>query len=139
MVGNQAAIVFGPAVIPWLEQQLGQTFSGEAIGLGLMRGDQWVAGVAYRDRQYHNVNVSLVAMPGSLTRPFLRAIHDYPFNYLGVNRVTAHVRRSNSDSISIIERVGFRYEGCQRMGYPDGEDKLMYGILREEYKWPASR
>jgi RimJ/RimL family protein N-acetyltransferase len=128
-------IHFGPSCIPWLEQQLGDSFSGEVIGLGLERDGRWVAAVAYHERQSHNVNASIAALPGSLTKHYMKAIFDYPFNYLKVSRITSCVRPGNAASITWNKRVGFTYEGCQRKGYPDGEDKLIFGMLREECKW----
>jgi hypothetical protein len=103
--------------------------------MGLKRDGMFVAAVAYHDRQIHNTHASIAALPGSMTRRFLYAIFDYPFNYLKVHRITACVRSSNVRSIDFVQRIGFKYEGCQRRGYPDGEDKLLFGILREECKW----
>lgn len=128
-------IVSGQEVIEWMEAMLGERFHGEAIGMGLKSDGRFVAGAAYHGRQYHNVNASIVALPGSLTRPFIRAIHDYPFNALEVKRISVCVRLRNQASAKLAERLGFKYEGCQRAGYPDGEDKLMFGMLRKECKW----
>jgi len=129
------SIVFGRSVVDWMEQRLGEPFRGEALGLGLVRSGMLVAGVAFHDRQYHNVHASIVALPGSLTKQFMKAIFHYPFNQLKVNRITVCVRRSNEASSKLAQRMGFSLEGIQRKGYPDGEDKFIFGMLKEECKW----
>lgn len=131
-------ILTGPAIIDWVKARLPGPFTGELFGIGQVDGERIVAGALFNERKPHDVSVHLV-VEGSLTRPFLFACHHYPFVVCGVDRVSTRCRASNHASIRVIEGVGFKYEGCQRRGWPDGEDKLLYGMLREDARWLDSR
>lgn len=129
------SIIFGPSVIEWVGSKLDHQFEGELLGLGLKRDDRFVAGVVYHDRKFHDVHASVVATPGGFTRKYLRAIFHYPFNQLGVNRITVTIKKSNEKSIRLAIRLGFTLEGLIRKGFHDGEDMLIFGLLREECVW----
>lgn len=103
-----------------------------------MEGQTLIAGVAYTNRRDHEIHGHIFADPGSLTRGFIRAMFHYPFYQLGVRRITACARVSNHQSRKFLHRVGFALEGMQRSGYQDGEDKMLFGMLREECRWLTS-
>lgn len=128
------SIEFGQHVVDWMKQHMDMA-SGESLGLGLQRNGKFVAAVAYHGRRFHDVHASIVAMPGSMTKGFMKAIFHYPFNQLGVTRITVCVRQSNKPSIKLAKRMGFSVEGIKRKGYQDGENMVELGLLKEECKW----
>lgn len=72
---------------------------------------------------------------GWLSRTTLRVIFGYPFGQLNCSRVTAITSKPNRRSRDLLERLGFRHEGTIRGAFGRGRDGLLYGLLREEYKF----
>jgi [ribosomal protein S5]-alanine N-acetyltransferase len=65
-----------------------------------------------------------------------RAVLRCAFDRLNMSRVDLQCRADNTASQHVAERLGFRYEGCQRLRHrkKDGTlvDRLWYGLLRED-------
>ena len=66
------------------------------------------------------------------------AIMDYAFEEFDLTVMGICTSPNNKRSQRVIEKCGFKYEGCQRRGYHifDGSDRdnLLYSILREEWE-----
>jgi RimJ/RimL family protein N-acetyltransferase len=69
-----------------------------------------------------------------MNRQILFAAFDYPFNQLGVRRITGLVPGKNMQARGFDEHIGFRLEGVMRNALKD-DDILVYGMLREECRW----
>lgn len=69
-----------------------------------------------------------------VTRGTLRQVFEYPFITCGFDRVTALVSSANARSIEFIQRLGFSLEGRKRKAI-DGEDEIIYGMLKSECRW----
>ncbi len=70
----------------------------------------------------------------------LRAVIIFAFNRLKLHRVYAHVFQHNMASSRVLQKVGMQYEGMLRDHvFKNGQfiDLLCYGLLREEFKFPA--
>jgi [ribosomal protein S5]-alanine N-acetyltransferase len=66
-----------------------------------------------------------------------RALLDFGFNVLGLNRISACHMTRNPASGRILEKLGMQQEGCLRQGakkWGKYEDLLIWAILREEFK-----
>lgn len=68
----------------------------------------------------------------AVSRRTIRAVFDYPFRQLRLERVSANVLASNEASHEFVQRLGFQLEGRKRF---KGESVLMYGLMRHECKW----
>lgn len=67
----------------------------------------------------------------------VRAIIDYGFRELGLNRVHAECHGDNPASARVLEKAGMTYEGTLRQhSFRLGRfaDKLQFGILRSEWR-----
>lgn len=67
----------------------------------------------------------------------LRAVIDFGFDRMGLNRIEADCSIYNKNSIRVLEKLGFQFEGRQReQYYEQGEyhDLLLYGLLKREYQ-----
>lgn len=104
--------------------------------IGMMKDDKLIAGVIYNHFSLPNICMH-VASEGRhwLNREFLFAVFDYPFNQLGCGRITALVPRKNIIARKFDKHIGFKYEGRLRRSLPDGDDMMIYGMLKEECKW----
>lgn len=86
-----------------------------AVGYALARSE-WGAGVMSR------------ALP-ELIR--------FGFERLGLHRIEADVDPRNAASTRLLERIGFKEEGCRREAYfvnDEIQDAIMYGLLEREFK-----
>jgi hypothetical protein len=70
-----------------------------------------------------------------LCKAFLGEGFRYPFEQLGCRRVTGLVPGKNKAAQSFDEHLGFTQEGCARKILPDGDDLIIYGMLREECRF----
>lgn len=123
-------------MLKWLSDQLGIPFDADfSYPIGFAHHDQLIAVVAFHDYRPPDVHFSVAATsPRWATRANLDALWRYAFEFLKCGRVTAVTNKSNKRARSILERVGFRLEGVMRHQRPNGEDGMLYGILKEEYK-----
>lgn len=86
--------------------------------------------------QYTVTNITITSvLEAPLTRKFMRAIYLYPFTQLKVKRVTALVDKLNTASRSLVEHDGYVQEGCLREAAPNGDDVVVYGLLRRDCRW----
>ena len=72
---------------------------------------------------------------GIVTRA-ARALVDYTFDDLGLNRMEIRCAEGNKKSRAIAERLGFRQEGILRQSallYDHYVDMVIYGMLKEEW------
>lgn len=111
--------------------------------IGIFVGDDEnprIACVAiYHDHRPPNVFMSIASInPHWATKKNIGALYSFAFTPrpvgLGVNRITALADKVNKRSRKFIKGIGFREEGCIRKGGSNGEDLILYGLLRNELK-----
>tara|TARA_R110000868_G_scaffold52597_2_gene165943 strand:- start:1598 stop:2044 length:447 start_codon:yes stop_codon:yes gene_type:complete len=132
-------IIVGRGVVEWIARRTGEyNLFGTDIGIGWHAKKEIVAGVAYAN--YNGVNVEChIASDGSknwLTREFLWTIFDYPFNQLGVNRITVCVGEGNSQSRKFVVHLGFTLETTLQAAHPSG-DLYIYRMWKKDCKWTS--
>ena len=122
-----------------LEGEVAWRDPSKCSAIGWERDGRIVAAVVF-DQFYWPSICGHIASDGSrawASREFLHAMFDYPFRQLKCVRITAPVAEDNSDAIRFLVRLGFKEEGRLRRALPDGRDRLIYGILKEECKWAS--
>lgn len=72
--------------------------------------------------------------PGCKEPHVLRAVFAYPFEQLGLKRLTGLVGARNERGQQLCQWLGFRPEGRKVLALGD-EDELIYGMLAGECKW----
>lgn len=94
-----------------------------------------LAVVAFHDyRPEMNIEVSIAAESPRWAHPdVIATLLAYPFRECGLRRVTASVRADNEKSRRLVEGLGFVSEGLLRQSAADGQDMLVYGMVRSEY------
>jgi len=112
-------------------------FPEDTGNIALMRDGEIVAVCVYS--HYTGTGVMMnIASDGSkrwMTRQFLRACFEWPFNYLKCRRVSGLVRTDNLEAQRFDEHLGFKREGLVREGEEDGTDLIFYGMLKSECRW----
>jgi len=62
---------------------------------------------------------------------------EFAFGSMGLNRIAAYIDPPNVASIRVVQKLGFRQEGCLReRRWANGEafDSLVYALLRREWR-----
>ena len=127
----------GPGVVEWVERQLGAHYSELSRGIGWQQNGHFVAGVVYESYNGANIYVHIAKLRGvSLPPTFIAAMMDYPFNQLGLRRITAAIADKNTQSKDFAKRLGAKQEGRMREALPDGGTMVIFGLLRKDAeKW----
>lgn len=95
-----------------------------------------LAAVVYDNFTRINVDTHIaIEHRHAMTRQFLGEIFRYPFLQLKVARITGKVAASNTASRRLCRHFGFVEEGCCRQALPDGDDLILFGMLKAECRW----
>jgi RimJ/RimL family protein N-acetyltransferase len=126
-------------VADWVADRVPEMEIGDSpyTAIGLVNdGGVLVGGVVYTNYTRTDIHMH-IALTGRrvLTRWFIGECFRYPFVQLGVKRVTGLVAASNEAARRFDEHMGFKQEGVLRHYMPDGDDCIVYGMLREECRW----
>lgn len=109
---------------------------GYFTSLGVILNNELVGGVIYHEYRKFDMQMSCAFdRIGWARRGVLRALFSYPFNDLGVRRVTAITGRKNKKAKKLLTDLGFSLEGVARKGLDGVEDAFCFSMLREECKW----
>lgn len=102
---------------------------------GIVRGGQLIASVIYSAYRHSNIEIGIHSVDKAwCNRRVLRAIFEFPFVELELNRVTATTDPANPAVCNFLERIGFVEEGRLRQALPHG-DLLILGMTRPECRW----
>lgn len=126
-----------PSIRRWAEKQLDCRF-GKCYTIANQFGGRIKSVAVYSNFRGCGAEISLYS-EGGITRDFIRVCFGYAFDFCKWNRLTALVKPDNKKSIRLIERMGFVKEGVIRCATDNGEDLVIYGLLREECKWVAEK
>lgn len=106
-------------------------------GLQLRRHGEIVAGVIYENFNGHNVWMHVAAAPGRhwLTRGYLRAVFEHPFNTLGAKQIFLWANESNAEARRFDEHLGFKLHALIEGAGKDGETAVIYRMKREDCRY----
>lgn len=72
--------------------------------------------------------------PGCKDPRVLREVFAYPFEQLGLKRLTGLVAESNDKGRQLCTWLGFHLEGCKMLALGN-DNELIFGLLREDCQW----
>jgi RimJ/RimL family protein N-acetyltransferase len=114
-------IVQGEEIGHWVAQKIeGGYFAEQSSAIGLMKDGKILAGVIYENWNKQTVFCH-IAIQGRLTKSYLKAIFDYPFNVLNVQKIIVPVVTDNQKSIKLVTNMGFAEEARIKDGSPLGD------------------
>lgn len=121
----------------WVAERIGENLDDAEVAIGVEEDGELIAGVAYNMYTGAAICMNVAATPGKrwTTKEFMYAFFAYPFVQLKCRRVTGLVRESNSAARKFDEHVGFIQEGVIRQAFEDGEDAILYGMLKSECRY----
>lgn len=111
--------------------------NNDYTAIGVVEDGQLIAGVIYSEyRPPVDIRESFASIsPTWATKYTLKHLFAYPFVHLGVRRMSSIIASGNTASIDLTERLGFKREGIIRQGMDNGEDAIIFGMLKEECCW----
>lgn len=128
-------IVAGVEVAAWVALGIGMpAYNPHSTAVGLEKDGRLVAGILYESFTGASVLMHFRCDEKRLSREFLFAIFDYPFNQLGVKRVRALVSSANKSSLRITEKLGSTRETVLEDYFEDG-DGIVFCMRREDCRW----
>lgn len=116
-----------------LESALAASIPEKAYFIGDFRDGAVVSVAGFANWYGHDVEVFL-ASSGSLGRAFLKRCAAYAFGELGCMRMSCRVSADNPWN-ETLPRLGFVLEGRMRHAFDGQIDMLVYGCLKEEWKY----
>jgi RimJ/RimL family protein N-acetyltransferase len=122
----------GPRVAAFVGTRCGTAIVPPFTALGWERDGDLVAGCIFNVYTGPDIEVTVAAEPGGITRAFIRACGHYVFTQLGCERVTFTTEQPNV--INLAHRLAAQTEGRKRHQYGKGRDGIVLGLLREDWK-----
>jgi len=117
--------------IPGIERWMDKYMS-----FGVVRDDELVVGIVYDAFTGTDINMhQVIEDHRGVTRASLKAAFSFPFVTLNCQRVTGLVPSSNLAAQRLNAHFGFILEGRKRHAFPNGDDELIYGLLKSECRW----
>lgn len=114
---------------------------GQNITLGVKMGKQLIAGIVFHDiRPRTDVWLTIFSTDKRwCNKRVLRAIFDIAFNFLECRRASVRVDAFNKKSRKLVEALGFIKEGVLRRFEDNGNDGIIYSMLKNECVWRTKK
>ena len=114
-------IVQGAEVGVWVADRIaGEFYSETSSAIGLEKNGKLVAGVIYENWNRASIFCH-IAIEARLTKAYLKAIFDYPFNVCNVKKIIVPVVSNHVKSIKLVTNMGFTEEARIVNGSQDGD------------------
>jgi len=114
-------IVSDPEVGHWVAERIqGAYFEAQSSAIGLCRDEKIIAGVIYENWNKRSITCH-IAIEGRLTKSYLRAIFDYPFNICNVEKIIVPVVQNHDKSLKLVKNMGFIEEARIKDATPSGD------------------
>lgn len=124
------------ALWAWVNSRVGIPWSEDFRAIGVVRDDCLLAAAAY------NAFVGRVCFmhgaiddPSAISRTFLHAIFDYPFNVCGMTTVIMPIPSSNTAAVAFAEKCGFKEDRRFVGAGLEGDDLVFFSLTRNDCRW----
>lgn len=131
-------IVQGAEIGAWVADRIaGKFYSETSSAIGLEKDGAIVAGVIYENWNRASIFCH-IAIEARLTKAYLKAIFDYPFNVCNVKKIIVPVVSNHVKSIKLVTNMGFTEEARIVDGSQDG-DIIFLTMTRENCRFLGVR
>lgn len=128
-------MVDGEAIGQYVGNRLGVTFSPPFQAFGFLSDDKRpLCAFVFNGFNHSNMEMTVVAEPGGITRQVLRYVANYVFEKSNCRRLTVRTKRRNKRVLQLAPRYGFKYE-CIAKHYFADDDAVVFRMLREDCIW----
>lgn len=119
----------------WISGVLGMKFSSYARFIGQEIDGQVKAVVAYDNIMDKSCCMHVASIVSNwISKDFLWAVFDYPFNKLGVRVILATVSSNNEEALKLDRHLGFVDKAYIEDAHLDG-DLVILAMRRENCRW----
>ena len=126
-------IVIGDEVVAFMASTLFVTPTENATAIGFRASGRIVAGVMYDKWSGAAIEAHIWMEEGRVPPiQWAAAVLDYPFNQLGLDMMVAWVRDSNSKSLWLCKKLGFKEEGHVDQFFRSGEGCTILRLTKED-------
>lgn len=126
-------IVTGENVATYVAGKMGTQFYPPYTTIGVEKDGSVVAGIVFNGWTGPDVQLSIAAEPGAISRRFLSRVGSYITNELGCIRATCETEQPAV--VKMVERMGGKVEGIKRNHFGEGRDATLVGVLKEDWKF----
>ena len=124
----------------WAGARIGESYDPEHTNGISVLCEHGAATVLYTDYEKAlNCRMHVAGAGNWLSRTALSVFFSYPFEELGLRRITTLVEKKNRRARKLNEGLGFVREGCLRKGARNGDNLIVYGMLKDECRWLKER
>lgn len=128
----------GAEIGAWVANRIDGKFDADtSSSIGLQKDGQTVAGVIYENWNKASIFCH-IAVEGRLTKAYLKAIFDYPFNVCQVKKIIVPVVSNHVKSIKLVTNMGFTEEARIADGSQDG-DMIFLTMTKENCRFLGVR
>jgi hypothetical protein len=125
-------IVTGHEVVEFVSERTRQRFVPPFVAIGREVDGAIVAGIVFNCWTGVDIELSVAAFPGGLSRALPRRAGRYVFHEAGCIR--ASFTTESQKVVDLAMRLGAQTEGRKRHLFGPGRDGVILGILREDWK-----
>lgn len=124
-------IVTDSRVARFVGERIDRIISPPFTCIGLEKSGQIVAGAVFNCFEGDDIELTIAANHGAITRGFLRAMGAYVRDQLGCYRVS--MTTTQAEVIEMCERLGGEVEGRREIS--PGRFKYLLGITKDKWKF----
>lgn len=123
------------AVAAYIERRLGISLSHPRSVVGFMTDEKRpLCAVVMNDYTGANIELTIVAERGGLTRGVVGYLARHVFIKNGCRRLTVRTKKRNKLVARMAGRFGFTFE-CVAKQYFHDDDAVVYRMLKSECRW----
>ena len=127
-------IVQGEEIGHWVAERIaGEFFAEGSSAIGLQKDGVTIAGVIYENWNRQSIFCH-IAIEGRMTKSYLKAIFDYPFNVCNCKKIIVPVVSNHAKSIKLVTKMGFTEEARLKDASLDG-DIIFLTLARENCRF----
>lgn len=127
-------------VAPWVMRKAECSISSDCTAIGQMFEDTLVAGVMFEHYTGPSIVGTIAVEKGyAMSKEFVRAIFDYPFNQLKCKQILAHAAADNEPSRGLLEHMGFKIVAEIPGVFEEDTSMVIYCLKREDCRFLESK
>jgi RimJ/RimL family protein N-acetyltransferase len=128
-------VVDGAEIGTYVGSRLGVTIYPPFQAIGFLTDDKRpLAAFVFNEFNHSNIEMTIVAEPGGITRQILRYVAHYVFVKNKCRRLTVRTRKRNKKILQLAPRYGFKYECIAKQFFPD-DDAVVFRMLKEDCRF----
>lgn len=124
-------IISGESVAEYVGSKVGSAIIPPYQTLGIEHDGKVVAGIVFNCWTGPDVQLTIAAEPGCLSRRFLRRVGLYITKELGCIRATIETEQTHV--VEMAQRMGGKIEGVKRDLFGPGRDGTVVGVLKKDW------